>query len=116
MYGLVNDKIIIVFAFTNLQSLASVVLYFCFQLIVSMVVEEAIVEMLVQQDQGRLVKIGICRFHIGLYYHPVSILSLETITIVVILDQEVLMVHGVLLLILTLDGSIVMSPSVVSTH
>ena len=78
-----------------------------------MVVEEAIVEMLVHQDQGRLVNIGMCRLHISSYYHPVSILSLETITIVVILDQEVLMVHGVLLLILTLDGNIVMCPNVV---
>ena len=90
------------------------VLYFCFQLIVSTVVEEAIVEMLVQQDQGRLVNIGICRLHISSYYHFNSILSLENITIVVILDQEVLMVHGVLLLILTLDGNIVMCQIVVS--
>ena len=83
-------------------------------MIASMVVEEATMELLMKQDQGRLVSIGVYRLHISSYYHPASIQRLlETITIVVILDQEVLKVHGVLLLILTLDGNIVMCPSVV---
>ena len=52
----------------------------------------------------------------GSYYHPASTQRLPVvITIVVILDQELLMVHGVSLLILTLDGNIVMYQSVVST-
>ena len=78
--------------------------------------EEATVELLIQLDQRRLVNIGMYRLRISLYYHPASTQRLEAITIVVILDQEVLKVHGVLLLILTLDGNIVMCPSVVSTR
>jgi len=83
-------------------------------MIVSVVVEEATMELLIQQDQGRPVSIGANRLHISLYYHPASTQRLlETITIVVILDQEVLKVHGVSLLILTLDGNIVMYLNVV---
>ena len=54
------------------------------------------------------------RHHINSYYHPNSTQRLlEAITIVVILDQELLRVHGVSLPILTLDGNIVMYQSVV---
>ena len=71
-------------------------------------------ELLVQQDQGGLVNVGVNRLHISSYYHPDSTQRLlEVITIVVILDQELLKVHGVSLLILTLDGNIVMCRSVV---
>ena len=81
---------------------------------VSLVMEEATMELLVQQDQGRLVNVGVNRLHISSYYHPASTQRLlEAITIVVILDQELLRVHGVSLLILILDGNIVMCQSVV---
>ena len=73
-------------------------------------------ELLVQQDQGRLVSVGMYRLNISSYYHPASTQRLEAITIVVILDQEVLKVHGVLLLILALDGNIAMCQSVVSSY
>ena len=80
-----------------------------------MVVEEATVEILVQQDQIRLANVGVNKRHTSSYYHPISIQKLlETITIVVILDQKVLKVHGVLLPILTLDGNTVTCQSVVS--
>ena len=72
-------------------------------------------ELLMKQDQGRLVNVGVNRLHISSYYHPANTQRLlEAITIVVILDQELLRVHGVSLLILTLDGNIVMCESVVS--
>ena len=71
-------------------------------------------ELLIEQDQGGLVNVGVNRLHISSYYHPASTQRLlEAITIVVILDQELLRVHGVSLLILTLDGNIVMCQSVV---
>ena len=83
-------------------------------MIASMVAEEATMEPLMQQDQGGLVNVGVNRLHISSYYHPASTQRLlEAITIVVILDQELLKVHGVSLLILTLDGNIVMCQSVV---
>ena len=79
-----------------------------------MVVEEATMELWIQQDQGGIVNVGVYRLHIGSYCHPASTQRLlETITIVVILDQEVLKVHGASPLILMLDGSIVMCQSVV---
>ena len=79
-----------------------------------MAMEEATMGLLIQQNQGRLVNIGVYRLHISSYCHPGSTQRLlEAITIVVILDQEVPKVHGVLLLILTLDGNIVMYQNVV---
>ena len=84
------------------------------QVTVSLVVEEATMELLIEQDQGGLVNVGVNRLHISSYYHPaITQRLLEAITIVVILDQELLRVHGVSLLILTLDGNIVMCQSVV---
>ena len=72
-------------------------------------------ELLIQQDQGGLVNVGVNRLHISSYYHPASTQRLlKTTAIVVILDQELLKVHGVSLLILILDGNIVMCQSVVS--
>ena len=80
-----------------------------------MVVEEATVEILVQQDQIRLANVGVNKRHTSSYYHHISIQKLpETITFVVILDQKVLKVHGVSLLILTLDGNTVTCQNVVS--
>ena len=71
-------------------------------------------ELLIEQDQGGLVNVGVNRLHISSYYHPACTQRLlEAITIVVILDQELLMVHGVSLLIMKLDGNIVMCQSVV---
>ena len=79
-----------------------------------MAMEEATMGLLIQQDQGRLVNIGVYRLHISSFYHPGNTQRLlEAITIVVILDQEVPKAHGVLLLILTLDGNIVMYQNVV---
>ena len=79
-----------------------------------MAMEEATMGPLTQQDQGRLVNVGVYRLHISSYYHPSNTQRLlEAITIVVILDQEVPQVHGVLLLIPILDGNIVMYQNVV---
>ena len=48
-------------------------------------------ELKVEQDQGRFVNVGVNRLHISSYYHPASTQRLlEAITIVIILDQELL--------------------------